>query len=117
MAPHPSTLAWKIPWMQEPGKLQPMGSLESDTTEQLHFYFSLFTFMLWTRKWQPTPVFLPGESQGRGREAWWAACRLWVAQSRTRLKRPSSSSRIGSESVSTSASFFLLFFFLVCFGS
>ena len=41
MAPHSSTLAWKIPWMEEPGRLQSMGSLESDTTEQLHFHFSL----------------------------------------------------------------------------
>ena len=38
---------------------------ESDTTERLHFNFSLFTFMHWRRKWQPTPVFLPGESQGQ----------------------------------------------------
>ena len=40
--------------------------------------------MYWRRKWQPTPVFLPGESRGRG--AWWAAV-CGVAQSRTRLKR------------------------------
>ena len=40
-APHSSTPAWKIPWMEEPGRLQSMGSLESDTTEQLHFHFSL----------------------------------------------------------------------------
>ena len=33
MAPHSSTFAWKIPWMEEPGRLQSMGSLESDTTE------------------------------------------------------------------------------------
>ena len=39
MAPHSSTLAWKIPWTEEPGGLQSMGSLESDTTEQLHFHF------------------------------------------------------------------------------
>ena len=57
MASHSSTLAWKIPWMVEPGRLQSMGSLTS---------LSLFTFMHWRRKWQPTPVFLPGESQGRG---------------------------------------------------
>ena len=50
---------------------------------------SLFTFMHWKRKWHPTPVFLPGESQGRG--AWWAAI-YGVAQSRTRLKRLSSNS-------------------------
>ena len=41
MAPHSSTLAWKIPWMEEPGRLQSTGSQESDTTEQLHFHFSL----------------------------------------------------------------------------
>ena len=45
--------------------------------------------MHWRRKWQPTPVFVPGESQGR--EAWWAAV-YGVTQSRTRLKRCSSSS-------------------------
>ena len=58
-------------------------------TEHLHFHvaLSLFTFMHGRRKWQPTPVFLPGESQGR--EAWWAAV-YGVAQSRTRLKRLSS---------------------------
>ena len=39
--------------------------------------------MHWRRKWQPTPVFLPGESQGRGSLV---GCRLWVAQSWTRLK-------------------------------
>ena len=41
MATHSSTLAWKIPWMEEPGRLQSMGSLESDMTERLHFHFSL----------------------------------------------------------------------------
>ena len=63
MAPHSSTLAWKIPWTEEPGGLQSMGSLESDTTEPTSL--SVFTFMHWRRKWQPTPVFLPGESQGQ----------------------------------------------------
>ena len=47
---------------------------ESDTTEQFHFHFLLFTFMHWRRKWQPTPVFLPGESQGRGSLL---DCHLW----------------------------------------
>jgi len=63
MAPHSSTLAWKIPWMKEPGALQSMGSLRvrHDWATSL----SLFTLMHWRRKWQPTPVFLPGESQGR----------------------------------------------------
>ena len=64
MAPHSSTLAWKIPWTEEPGGLQSMGSLRvrHDWVTSL----SLLTFMHWRRKWQPTPVFLPGESQGRG---------------------------------------------------
>ena len=64
MAPHSSTLAWKIPWTEEPGVLQSMGSLRvgHDSVTSL----SLFTFMHWRRKWQPTPVFLPGESQGWG---------------------------------------------------
>ena len=72
MAPHSSTLAWKIPWMEEPGRLQPMGSLRvgQDWATSL----SLFTFMHWRRKWQSTPVFLPGESQGRGSLV---GCRLW----------------------------------------
>ena len=62
MAPHSSTLAWKIPWMEEPGRLQSMG-LEKSQTRLSDF---TFTFMHWRRKWQPTPVFLPGESQGQG---------------------------------------------------
>ena len=72
MAPHSSTLAWKILWVEEPGRLQSMGSLRvrHDWATSL----SLFTFMHWRRKWQPTPVFLPGESQGRGSLV---GCRLW----------------------------------------
>ena len=87
MATHSSTLAWKIPWTEEPGRLQSTGSLgvRHDWATSL----SLFTFMHWRRKWQPTPVFLPGESQGRG--AWWAAV-SGVAQSQTWLKWLSSSS-------------------------
>ena len=87
MAPHSSTLAWKIPWTEEPGGLQSRESLRvgHDWATSL----SLFTFMHWRRKWQPTPVFLPEESQGR--EAWWAAV-YGVAQSQTRLKWRSSSS-------------------------
>ena len=78
MAPHSSTLAWKIPWTEEPGRLQSMGSLgvRQDSATSL----ALFTFMHLRRKWQPTPVFLPRESQERG--AWWAAV-YGVAQSRT----------------------------------
>ena len=90
LAPYSGTLAWKISWMEEPGRLQSMGSLRvgHDWATSL----SLFTFMHWRRKWQPNPMFLPGES--REREAWWAAA-YEVAQSRTRLKRLSSSSSSG----------------------
>ena len=136
MAPHSSTLAWKIPWTVEPGGLQSMGSRRVGHDWATSLW--LFTFMHWRRKWQPTPVFLPGESQGwwslvgcspwgreesdmtewlhfhfslsyigegngnplqcsclenpRDRGAWWAAV-SGVTQSRTRLKRLSSSSR------------------------
>ena len=64
MASQSSTLAWKITWMEEPGRLQSTGSLRvgHDRVTSL----SLFTFMHWRRKWHPTPVFLPGESQGQG---------------------------------------------------
>ena len=70
--PTPVLLPGKIPWMEEPGGLQSTGSLGvgHDWATSL----SLFTFMHWRWKWQPTPVFLPGESQG-----WWSqvGCRLW----------------------------------------
>ena len=72
MAPHSSTLAWKIPWTEEPGGLQSMGLLR--VTHNCATSLSLFTFMHWRRKWQPTPVFSSGESQG------WESlvgCRLW----------------------------------------
>ena len=64
VAPHSNTLAWKIPWTEEPGGLQSRGSLRvgHDWATSL----SLFIFIHWRRKWQPIPVFLPGESQG-----WW----------------------------------------------
>ena len=54
----------EIPWIEEPGGLQSMGLLRvgQDWATSL----SLFTFMHWRRKWHPTPVFLPGESQGWG---------------------------------------------------
>ena len=100
MAPHSSTLAWKIPWMEEPGRLQSMGSqrVGHDWVTSLW----LFTFMHWRRKWQPTPVFLPGESQGRGSLV---AAVYGVAQSWTWLKRLSSSSRV----LITGLSFFYFF--------
>ena len=72
MAPHSNTLAWKVPWMGKPGGLQSMGSrrVRQDSPTSL----SLVIFMNWRRKWQPTPLFLPGESQG-----WWSlvGCRQW----------------------------------------
>ena len=68
MAPYSSTLAWKISWTEEPGGLQSMGLLRvgHDWATSL----SLFAFMHWRRKWQPTPVFLPWESQGQGSLVW-----------------------------------------------
>ena len=69
-ATHSSTLAWRIPWMEEPGGLQSMWlvRVRHDWVTSL----SLFTLMHWRRKWQPTPVFLPGESHPRDGGAWWA---------------------------------------------
>ena len=104
MAPHSSTLAWKIPWTEGPGRLQSMGSrrVGHDWATSLHFSLSLFTFIPWSRKWQPIPVFLPGESQGQRSLL---AAVYGVAQSRTRLKWLSSSS---------SATIFWLEFVWVC---
>ena len=87
MAPHSSTLAWKIPWTEEPDRLQSVGSLRVGTAELLHFHF---------------PLSCIGEGNGnqlqysclenpRDRGAWWAAV-YGVAQSRTRLNQLSSSS-------------------------
>ena len=92
MAPHSGTFAWKIPWTEEPGGLQSMGSLESDTTERPHFHFSLSCI---------------GEGNGNSLQcsclenprdggAWWAAV-YGVAQSQTRLKQLSSSSSSSSD--------------------
>ena len=73
MATHSCILAWEIPWTEGPGRLQSMGSLgvRHDWATSL----SLFTFMHWRRKWQPTPVFSPGESQGQ--RSLVVGCRLW----------------------------------------
>ena len=72
MAPHSSTLAWRIPWTEESCRLQSMGSwrVRHDWATSLW----LFTFMHWWRKWQPTLVFLPGESQGQRSLL---GCSLW----------------------------------------
>ena len=87
MATHSSTLAWKIPWTEEPGRLQSMGllSIGHDWATSL----SLFTFIHWRRKWQPLQCSCPENPRDGG--AWWAAV-YGVAQSRTWLKRLSSSS-------------------------
>ena len=83
MAPHSSTLAWKIPWMEEPDRLQSIGLLESDTTERLHFHFYALEKEMATHSsvlaWR-----IPGTGG-----AWWAAV-SGVAQNWTELKRLSS---------------------------
>ena len=90
MATHSSTLAWKIPWMEEPGRLQSMGCEESDTTGQLHFHFSLSCI----GGGNGNPLQCSCLENPRDGGAWWAAV-YGVAQSRTRLKRLSSSSSMG----------------------
>ena len=87
MAPHSSTFAWKIPWTEKPGRLQSMGSLESDMTEQLHFHFSLSCI----GEGNGNPLQCSCLENPGDKEAWWAAV-CGVTQSRTRLKRLSSSS-------------------------
>ena len=87
MAPHSSTLAWKIPWTEEPGRLQSVGSLESDTTERLHFHFSLSCI----GEGNGSPLQCSCLENPRDGEAWWADV-YGVTQSQTRLKRLSSSS-------------------------
>ena len=93
MAPHSSTLAWKIPWMEEPGRLQSMGSLESDKTERLHFHFSLSCI----GEGNGNPLQCSCLENPRDGGAWGAAI-YGVAQSQTRLKRLSSSSSFGPAS-------------------
>ena len=86
MAPYSSTFAWRIPWMEEPGRLQSMRLLESDTTEWLHFHFSLSCI----GEGNGNPLQCSCLENPRDREAWWAAISA-VAQSRTQLKWLSSS--------------------------
>ena len=87
MAPHSRTLAWKIPWMEEPGRLQSMGLLRvgHDWATSL----SLFTFMHWRKNGNPLQCSCL--ENPRGRRAWWADV-CGVTQSPTRLKWLSSSS-------------------------
>ena len=81
MATHSSTLTWKIPWMKEPGRLQSMGSLDSDMTEQLHFHFSLSCI----GEGNGNPLQCSCLENPRDGGAWWAA--VYGVASRTRLKR------------------------------
>ena len=89
MATHSSTVAWKIPWMEEPGGLQSMGSVRvRHTTETLHFHFSLSCL----GEGNGNPFQCSCLENPRDGGAWWAAV-SGVAQSQTRLKRLSSSSK------------------------
>ena len=89
MAPHSSTLAWRIPLTEEPGVLQSMGSLRVDTTVRLHFHFSHSCI----GEGNGNPLQCSCLENPRDGGAWLAAV-YGVAQSRTRLKRLSSSSSI-----------------------
>ena len=91
LAPHSSTLAWKIPWTEEPGGLQSMGSWRVRPTEWLHFHFSLSCI----GEGNGNPLQCSCLENPRDGGAWLAAV-YGVAQSRTRLKRLSSSSSIAS---------------------
>ena len=111
MAPHSSTLAWKIPWMEEPGGLQSMGSLRvGDKTQQFHFHFSLSCI---------------GEGNGNSLQcsclenprdggASWAAV-YGVAQSWTRLKQLSSSSSSSTTLIGEICSFYLFIYLFIYF--
>ena len=87
MAPHSSTLAWRIPWMEEPVGCSSWGRYESDTIEQLHFHFSLSCI----GEGNGNPLQCSCLENPRDGGASWAAI-YGVAQSRTRLKWLSSSS-------------------------
>ena len=110
IAPHSNTLAWKIPWAEEPARLQSMGlqRVGHDWATSL----SLFTFMHWRRKWQPIPMFLPGESQGQGSLV---GAIYGVAQNQTRLKWLSSSSSSSSPSQVGSSGYLPKTVYYVCF--
>ena len=80
MATHSSSLAWKIPWTEEPGRLQAMGSQRVGHDERLHFHFSLSCI----GEGNGNPFQCSCLENPRDRGAWWAAV-YGVAQSRTRL--------------------------------
>ena len=81
MSPHSSTLAWKIPWMEEPGGPQSMGLLRVDATERLHFHFSISH----NGEGNGNPFQCSCLDNPRDRGAWWAAVYA-ITQSWTRLK-------------------------------
>ena len=81
MATHSSTVAWKTPWMEEPGRLQSMGSLGVGT--RLSDFTFTFHFHALEKEMATHSGVLAWRIPGRG--AWWAAI-YGVAQSRTRLK-------------------------------
>ena len=87
IAPHSCTLAWKIPWTEEPGRLQSMGSLRVGHDWATHFHFSLSCI----GEGDGTPLQCFCLENPRDGGAWWAAV-FGVAQSWTRLKRLSSNS-------------------------
>ena len=82
MAPYSSTLAWKIPWAEEPGRLQSMGLLKSQT--QLSDFTFTFHFHALEKEMATHSSVLAWRIPRDG-GAWWAAV-YGVAQSRTRLK-------------------------------
>ena len=92
MAPHSSTLAWKIPWTEEPGGLQSMGSLESDMTERLHFHFSDSC----TGEGNGNPLQCSSESQGRGSLV---GCRLWGRRESDTTEATAAAAAAGKEVV------------------
>ena len=104
MAPHSSTLAWKIPWTEEPVGCSPWGHYESDRTEGLHFHFSLSC----TGEGNGNTLKCSCLENPRDRGAWWAAV-YGVTESWTRLKQLSSSSmHVCINEISSSSIFFVL---------
>ena len=102
VAPHSSTLAWKIPWMQEPGRLQSMGSPRVGHDWVIHFHFSLSCI----GEGDGNPHQCSCLENPRDGGAWWAAV-YGVAQSRTRLKWLSSSSMQSVDTAYTRQPWFL----------
>ena len=93
MATYSSTLAWKIPWTEEPGRLQSMGREELDMTERLHFHFSLSCI----GEGNGNPLQCSCLENPRDGGAWWAAI-YGVAPSRTRLTRVDTTELSGTSS-------------------